>query len=245
MVWLIFLSLATIVGVLQLANLYLRCQTRPKNLVLHYTFDRQLRWIGRFLLSHLASIFAWAWANTVLYRQVSPQVKLELSEISVTSLLLLQSSFYAMGRNNSIASLDLLNGFNGLGRTDVTAVIFQTLVSNWIGPVWWSLASLRMLLAWVEAQQANTHTGNGKLALNGHNNNTHARHAILEHLTFQTIFIASSSLAVMMAWIWKQNDPLVWTILAPKYVNTAVWAVFHHVGINVFVCGGLWAFVMT
>ena len=31
------------------------------------------------------------------------------------------------------------------------AVSLQTILSNWLGPAWWSLASLRMLLAWLEA----------------------------------------------------------------------------------------------
>ena len=34
---------------------------------------------------------------------------------------------------------------------NLLAVSLQTILSDWLGSVWWSLASLRMLLAWLEA----------------------------------------------------------------------------------------------
>ena len=74
------------------------------------------------------------------------------SDIAVTSLLLGQSAFYASGHSNSFASFDLTNGFNGIETSRAVAVALQALLSNYFGPVWWSLSSLRMLLAWQEAR---------------------------------------------------------------------------------------------
>lgn len=52
------------------------------------------------------------------------------SEIAVTTLLPGQSAFYASGRNNSFASLDMMNGYNGIDNTNdeanVLAVTVQT-----------------------------------------------------------------------------------------------------------------------
>lgn len=77
------------------------------------------------------------------------------SEIAVITLLLCQNTFYVGGRNNCFASYDVMNGYNGIDHTNndlnVLAVSPQTILSDWLGSVWWSLASLRMLLAWVEA----------------------------------------------------------------------------------------------
>ena len=223
---------------------------------------------------------------------MSPGIELEPSEISVTTLLLGQSSFYAMGRDNSFASLDLMNGYNGLDGSSVVPVMLQTIISNWIGPVWWSLASLRMLLVFLEARNAPTATQsekggiapakctlngtveengtsylNGKGQTNGNgaengrirdsiidggtvpgraNKTEHviqARRPFFEHLTLQTVFTASSSLAVMLACIWLRDDPTLWTVLAPKYVNVALWAAFHHVLINVVLCTGIWVVI--
>lgn len=159
--------------------------------------------------------------------------KLNPSEVAITSLVLGQSSFFAMGRNNSVASLDMLNGYNGLDQSGIIPIVLQTLVSNWIGPVWWSLASLRMLLTWLEAQQ-------GSSRENKCNNAVSSFRQFFEHVTLQTIFTISSSLAVMLAVLWMRDDPALWTVLAPKYVNVALWAIFHHVFINVVLCTSLW-----
>ena len=48
-----------------------------------------------------------------------------------------------------------MNGNNGIVHTNndlnVLIVSLQKILSDWLGSVWWSLASLRMLLAWLEA----------------------------------------------------------------------------------------------
>lgn len=73
-----------------------------------------------------------------------------------------------MGRSNSIATLDLLNGFNGLGESSVVGVMLQTILSNWVGPVWWLFAGLRLLASWAETKQEPlTRTQNGG-AVNSH-----------------------------------------------------------------------------
>ncbi|KAI1773057.1 alkaline-phosphatase-like protein [Hypoxylon cercidicola] len=234
-------------GALELANLYLMLQSRPKNLALYPIFDLQLQW---FLHS----------------------TKLSPSEISLTSLVLAQSSFYAVGGSNSVASLDITNGFNGIQGYNVTAVFLQTVLSNWVGPVWWTLGGLRLLLAWLEnqstldshqttgyqdgsvatngkAQQNGGTNGQSTAPLNGndvtHRNTTPAKcktraaptlarsgEVFFEYLTFHTFYTASSSLAVMLACVWLRDDPSLWTVLAPKYVYVGLWTVFQQLLIN-------------
>ena len=219
-------------------------------------------------------------------------MELPPSEIAVTTLLLVQSSFFASGRNNSFASFDMMNGYNGITHTDddfhMLAVSLQTVLSNWLGPVWWSLAGLRMLLAWLEVQEQHHTTPKASfstisllnnVASNGTPDSTGTKTPIkakaaepnanghhfqnrepdstiekapapqagrpyFEHLIFQSLFTASSSLAVMLACIWMRNDPALWKILAPKYVNVALWATFHHIIINGILCTGLWCLIV-
>ena len=189
-----------------------------------------------------------------------------------------------------------MNGYNGINHTNsdsnVLAVSLQTIFSNWLGPVWWSLASLRLLLAWLDNQDGQTallrksktdsadsaysgvitknkevslHSepglksidiGNDPLSSSLINNEpapstdyrigraAHHRRPFFEHLLFQTFFTASSTLAVMLACIWLRDDPVLWTVLAPKYVNAALWAVFHQFLINDVLCTCLWSAVM-
>lgn len=193
----------------------------------------------------------------------------------------------------------MMNGYSGIDHTNnnfnVFAVTLQTILSNWLGPVWWSLASLRMLLAWLDNQDdqiapystsktvipggaasnsvTNEHRNpvsgrESKPNINHNSSNTSATHLdpassssiepnskrpvqvqhrrpFFEALTFQTAFTATSSLAVMLACIRSRNDdPVLWTVLAPRYVNTVLRAVFHHLMINVGLCTGLWSAVV-
>ena len=54
----------------------------------------------------------------------------------------------------------MMNGYNGIDYIkhdfNVLAVSLQTVLGNWLGPVWRCLASLRMLLAWLEAINGQT-----------------------------------------------------------------------------------------
>lgn len=88
--------------------------------------------------------------------KVSSKLRLSPSGIAVTSLLLGQSAFFASGHSNSFASFDLTNGFNGIETSRAVAVAIQALLSNYFGPVWWSLSSLRLLVAWTEGRSVPT-----------------------------------------------------------------------------------------
>lgn len=54
----------------------------------------------------------------------------------------------------------MMSRYNGIDHTNngfnVLTVSLQTILSNWLGPVWWSLASLRILLAWFEVTDGQT-----------------------------------------------------------------------------------------
>ncbi|OCK76489.1 alkaline phosphatase-like protein [Lepidopterella palustris CBS 459.81] len=228
---------ATIGGVVELVNLYLRSLTRSEHLVLFPIFDLQLQYF------------------------LTPTNAMSPSDIAVTTLLLGQSAFYASGHGNSFASFDLTNGFNGIESSRALAVALQALLSNYFGPVWWSLASLRMILAWVQARSISTPTHpkpqgsstNGSLqdaakTLRHGSSKLESlapsRSPFLEHLTLQTFYSSSTSLAVLLACIWRRDDPTIWTVLTPKCLNIVLWACFQQFLVNCTLCAGIWLFVV-
>lgn len=248
----------------------------------------------------------------------------------MTSLLLGQSAFFASGHSNSFASFDLTNGFNGIETSRAVAVAIQALLSNYFGPVWWSLSSLRLLIAWTEGRNTPTdgssntsnsfgdivkanpgptnrkpdypngsvhdvvegdfddeahgshpidsHTETPHSALEGVGSNTetnghlssfqtdsvasaklstnelqgnvsttqvrHVRNGFVEHLILQTVFTATTSLVVVLACIWKRNNPSIWTVLTPKCLNTILWAVFQQLMVNSMLCTTVWLLVV-
>ena len=172
-----------------------------------------------------------------------------------------------------------MNGFNGVGETNIVAVFLQTLISNWLGPIWWSLASLRMLLSWSEGLKTTVSNTNGEKQTNStpHENKTKEtvnqsaatkistvngitrstsgqadakvssakyRQPLWEYLSYQTFYMTVSTLAVMVACVGKRNDPDLWTVLAPKYVNTALWVVFYHVFMTTTLGAGIWILIV-
>ncbi|EAW23640.1 uncharacterized protein NFIA_023510 [Aspergillus fischeri NRRL 181] len=198
-------SPAILVGIVELGNVYLRAQARPKSLILFLIFDLQLHC--------LLSAFS--------------KVQTDASTVSLTVLLLTQSAFFSGGRSNSLASLDMMNGYNGISHTDsmlnVILVSLQTILSNWIGPVWWSLAGLRLLSAATASKSRDS-----------------KMRCFLEYLTSQTLYSAFSALAVMASCLWWRDDGVLWTVLAPKYVNVALWAGFHQLLVNGLLGMALW-----
>ncbi|QPH02878.1 hypothetical protein C2857_007096 [Epichloe festucae Fl1] len=162
----------TISKVVELVNLYLRSQTRPRNFPLFLIFDFQLQ------------------------------------ILSTTILMLGQSAFYSMGRNNSISTLDLLNGFNGLGESSVVGVMLQTLLSNWIGPVWWLFAGLRLLASREQAMvnvKPNPATETRVKA---------AKSTYFEYLAIQTMFSGLGSLALTLASVYAWGHEDLWNVLS-------------------------------
>ncbi|KAF1832635.1 hypothetical protein BDW02DRAFT_570822, partial [Decorospora gaudefroyi] len=73
---------------------------------------------------------------------------------------------------------------------------------------------------------------------------TITRNAFAEHLTLQTFYTASTSLAVLMACVWKRNDQSIWTVLTPKCLNIILWAVFQQLIVNSVLCTVIWIFVV-
>jgi ethanolaminephosphotransferase len=121
----------------------------------------------------------------------------------------------------------MMNGYNGISHTDtmlnVLLVSLQTILSNWIGPVWWSLAGLRLLSAGTASKSRDSRV-----------------QCFLEYFNYQALYSAFSALAVMASCLWLRNDGVLWTVLAPKYVNVALWAGFHQLLVNGLLGMGLW-----
>ncbi|KAM0745944.1 alkaline phosphatase-like protein [Meredithblackwellia eburnea MCA 4105] len=101
---------------LAIFSLFLLSLTRPSNSPLVV-----LLW-GQFL---------------ILQQKVIP----ELIKISLI-IALQKTSFFAFGGSNSLATVDLSQAYNGVTSYDVKFVSLLTYLSNFSGPVFWSLASL-------------------------------------------------------------------------------------------------------
>lgn len=121
-----------------LLTLFLLTQTKAQNLPLYLLFRMQF-----FLLckppppiTHYAPTL-----TNPAHLALSP------TQTTLTTLLLSQTSFFALGLNNSISSIDLSNAYNGISSYNVLGVGLLVFLSNWSGPVYWSVAGVLLLAA--------------------------------------------------------------------------------------------------
>ncbi|EOA89393.1 uncharacterized protein SETTUDRAFT_176074 [Exserohilum turcica Et28A] len=107
------------VALFDLITVFLFTQTKAQNIPLYFLFRLQYFFLTLIELSPTAT--------------------------TLTTLLLSQTAFFALGNSNSISSIDLSNSYNAISGYNVVAVGALVFLSNWAGPVYWSLAGLLLL----------------------------------------------------------------------------------------------------
>lgn len=176
----------TLRNIHELLTLFLITQSRATNIPLFLLYSVQL-----YLLSGL---------------------DLTTTEITLTSLLLQQASFFAFGNSNAISSIDLSSAYNSVSGYNVVAVGILTFVSNWAGPIFWTSGTVLLLL---------------QLRRTG------AKNVLLQHLSLLTAFTTASLLAVMVACTFLRTHLFIWTVFSPKYLYAMAWSLAQHLVISV------------
>ncbi|KAG0052794.1 major facilitator super transporter protein [Gryganskiella cystojenkinii] len=67
---------------------------------------------------------------------------------SCTILIWTLTSFFLLGNSNSIASIDISNAYVGIQAYDISLTGVLTFLSNWAGPIWWTIAGTVVVLRW-------------------------------------------------------------------------------------------------
>jgi len=67
---------------------------------------------------------------------------------SCTILIWILTSFFVLGNSNSIASIDISNAYVGIQAYDIGLTGLLTFLSNWAGPIWWTIAGTAVVLRW-------------------------------------------------------------------------------------------------
>ncbi|KAI9641559.1 major facilitator super transporter protein [Ciborinia camelliae] len=149
-------------------------------------------------------------------------LNLSLIEITTTTLLLQQASFFALGNSNAISSIDLSSAYNGVDSYNVIAVGLLVFMSNWAGPLYFTSAGNLLLLKYWKRD------------------NVKRKNVWGNHITLLTVFIASSLTATMVACTVLRTHLFIWTVFSPKFLYTMAWSAGMHLGGNVLIGGGLW-----
>ncbi|KAF1933386.1 alkaline phosphatase-like protein [Didymella exigua CBS 183.55] len=184
-------------------------------------------------------------------------------QTTLTSLLLSQTSFFALGLNNSISSIDLSNAYNGISGYNILAVGLLVFLSNWAGPVYWSIAGVRLLnsrgksnsggaqrrdarpedakptRSWVAAEHAHLHS----LATPRPDINSERKcegDVWTVHVALLTLFTGVMLTSVMAACTALRTHLFIWTVFSPKYLFAMAWGLAWHLGVSVGLGGLVW-----
>jgi ethanolaminephosphotransferase len=189
-------------------------------------------------------------------------LRLSPLQITTTTLILGQASFFALGNSNAISSIDLSNAYNGVSGYNILAVGVLVFLSNWAGPVWWSMAGVSLLIQavgpaealssakevdaagnrkkWVQMELENL--APKKADLPAVQKNLAGKPVFFTHATVLTLFTSISLLAVMVACTVLRTHLFIWTVFSPKYLFAMSWTVAFHLIISLGISGGLWRF---
>jgi ethanolaminephosphotransferase len=182
-------------------------------------------------------------------------MNLSPTAITLTTLLLSQTSFFALGNSNSISSIDLSNSYNGISGYNVGAVGSLVFLSNWAGPVFWSLAGILLLgghgatqryvdtselhvADWV-AQEHNYLKDMARKEEKSRDDRRSAR-SWTEHLALLTFWTGLMLCSVMGACTALRQHLFVWSVFSPKFLFAMAWGVAWLFGVSAGLGGLCW-----
>ncbi|KAK6198808.1 major facilitator superfamily [Scheffersomyces amazonensis] len=129
-------------------------------------------------------------------------------------------TFFSMGNTNSLATVDLSNAYNGILEYDVIPVGVLTFISNFVGPIYWSLASLQLIFETSKVRFEQY--GDSKDLINFKFLKTSI---LLIKTTISTLFYALAATNLLGSCINLRFHLFIWTVFSPKLLYFASWSV--------------------
>jgi ethanolaminephosphotransferase len=227
-------------------TLFLLTQTKAHNIPLYLLFRLQFFFLGMlFCHSQLICLIC------------SALIDLSPTAVTLTTLLLTQTSFFALGNSNAISSIDLSNSYNGVSGYNVAAVGLLVFLSNWAGPVYWSLAGIILLGSHGKTQryidtselhkadwiaQEHSYLNNMARKEEKSREDRKDKRAWTEHLALLTLWTGVMLVSVMAACTALRQHLFIWTVFSPKFLFAMAWGVAWHLGVTAGLGGLAWWF---
>ncbi|KAK9241079.1 alkaline-phosphatase-like protein [Lipomyces kononenkoae] len=187
-------------GAFHITVLFLVAQTRSVNIPIFMLYD---------------AIHSLSRRLAVQYRATAPLA------IVLSTLIWQRVSFFASGNSNSLATVDLSNAYNGVSEYNMIPVGILTFVSNFSGPIFFSLSGLVQLSIW--------------------KNTSKTTRSVEDIFTFDGLslihaFHSMSLLAAMGACMVLRTHLFIWTVFSPKLLYTVGWFVLQQGVVDTILC---------
>lgn len=155
--------------------------------------------------------------------------------VSITFLTLCfqNLAFFSMGNTNSLATVDLSNSYNGVQTYDVFLVGLLTFISNFAGPIFWSLASLQLIfepgVASFRGASSTDLTSYPRLKYR----------IVLTKSLLSLLFYTISATNLVVSCINLRFHLFVWTVFSPKLLFFASWLILINMVVDLIGAGVL------
>ncbi|KAK9366435.1 alkaline-phosphatase-like protein [Lipomyces kononenkoae] len=187
-------------GAFHITVLFLVAQTRSVNIPIFVVYD----------------------AIHSLSRRLAAQDRATTPLAIVLSTLIWQHvSFFASGNSNSLATVDLSNAYNGVSEYSMILVGILTFVSNFSGPIFFSLSGIVQLSIWKNTAKT-TRSVEDIFTVDG--------------LSLIHAFHSMSLLAVMSACTVLRTHLFIWTVFSPKLMYTVGWFLLQQGVVDTILC---------
>lgn len=172
--------------------------------------------------------------NRILIKSKITQIDQLAIYMTVFTTVISNLTFFSMGGTNSLATVDLSNSYNGVGSYHIEIVSLLTFISNFAGPIYWSLSFLMVLLE--------AHVSDFNLAKTNEDV-VHVKKLGFKILNLRAlvnlVFFSISNLQLVMSCYNLRFHLFIWTVFSPKLLYFGVWFILMNVLVDLVVSGVL------
>lgn len=129
-------------------------------------------------------------------------------------------SFFSIGNTNLLATVDLSNGYNGVGEYDVFLVALMTFISNYSVVIFWSLSGIELI-----------HDCIAMLTLVDYKRE--AKKIILFRSELTALFYGFSMVNLVGSCINLRFHLFIWSVFSPKLLYFSVWVILVNFTVDV------------
>lgn len=255
-----FLSIAVAAASVLAKQLYLAHDIQKKKPPLPYLHDLLTLLLITQTRAHNIPLYLFF----VLQHNSLRRADLTTTQAILSTILFSHVSFFALGNSNAISSIDLSNGYNGVSGYDVAAVGLLVFISNWAGPIWWSVAGIKLLAERFKGQELNHSKSNGNsiaMRTRSHRPWVSKEHEhlarsatskpeptmdsrgsspLFTYISLWTLFTSGALLTVMLSCTILRTHLFIWTVFSPKYLYSMAWTLGFQLFIVITLSSALW-----
>lgn len=201
----------TLTDITNIFTIYLLNQTRQENIPLFLVL-----FLAKFVIAK------------IMYQKTTRIDQFILS----TSLLVLcfqNLTFFSMGNTNLLATVDLSNAYNGVKSYDVIIVGLLTFISNFAGPIFWSLSNLQLLF------EPSLLCFKGPATSDLIHFKGLKKSILLIKGLITLFFYAISAVNLVGSCINLRFHLFIWTVFSPKLLFFGSWVVFMNIVVDLIV----------